>query len=102
MPPRLRRKRSGADVRKVRCYRFGVAFVARGQMKAESVDPPNNNGYERTLRWTSINSALTALTPFADKTAAAKAGFDTSKGYAFTPFTPKLPEPLGEFHSFLG
>ena len=24
------------------------------QGKAESVDPPNNNGYERTLRWTTI------------------------------------------------
>ena len=43
-----------------------------------------------------------ALTPFADKTAAAKAGFDTSKPYAFQPFTPQLPEPLGEFHSFVG
>ena|SRR5437764_15398386 len=102
MPPRLRRKRSGADVRKVRCYRFGVAFVARGQMKAESVDPPNNNGYERTLRWTSISKAVEALTPFASKSAAEKAGFDTSKAYKFEPFTPTLPEPLGEFHSFLG
>jgi hypothetical protein len=72
------------------------------QGKAESVDPPNNNGYERTLGWTSIKKALTALTPFADKTAAAKAGFDTTKAYAFKPFTPQLPEPLGEFHSFLG
>jgi hypothetical protein len=72
------------------------------QGKAESVDPPNNNGYERTLRWTSIDKALAALTPFADKTTAAKAGFDTTKPYAFSPFTPTLPEPLGEFHSFLG
>jgi hypothetical protein len=72
------------------------------QGKAESVDPPNNNGYERTLRWTSIDKALAALTPFADKTAAAKAGFNTSKAYKFEPFTPPLPEPLGEFHSFLG
>jgi hypothetical protein len=70
--------------------------------KAESVDPPNNNGYERTLRWTNIGKALTALTPFADKNAAAKAGFDTSKPYRFEPFMPTLPEPLGEFHSFLG
>ena len=72
------------------------------QGKAESVDPPNNNGYERTLGWTKISKAVTALTPFADKTAAGKAGFDTSKAYTFNPFTPTLPEPLGEFHSFIG
>jgi hypothetical protein len=72
------------------------------QGKAESVDPPNNNGYERTLKWTAISKAVEALTPFADKTAAAKAGFDTTKPYQFMPFTPTLPEPLGEFHSFLG
>ena len=72
------------------------------QGKAESVDPPNNNGYERTLRWTSIKKAVAALTPFADVTAAGKAGFATSKPYKFQPFTPALPEPLGEFHSFLG
>ncbi len=72
------------------------------QGKAESVDPPNNNGYERTLRWTNIAQAVKALTPFADKTAAGKAGFDTAKAYKFKPFTPKLPEPLGAFHSFLG
>jgi hypothetical protein len=72
------------------------------QKEAESVDPPNNNGYERTLRWTTIKKAVEALTPFADKTAAASAGFDTSKSYKFEPFTPSLPEPLGEFHSFLG
>jgi hypothetical protein len=72
------------------------------QGKAESVDPPNNNGYERTLRWTNIGKAVKALTPFIDKTAAGKAGFDTSKPYTFHPFTPTLPEPLGEFHSFIG
>jgi len=72
------------------------------QGKAESVDPSNNNGYERTLRWTNIHKAVEALTPFADKTAAAKAGFDTSKPYKFQPFSPTLAEPLGEFHSFLG
>ncbi len=72
------------------------------QGKAESVDPPNNNGYERTLRWTKIEKALSALTPFADKGAAGKAGFDTSRSFRFKPFTPKLPEPLGDFHSFLG
>ncbi|HZR94195.1 MAG TPA: ferritin-like domain-containing protein [Gaiellaceae bacterium] len=70
--------------------------------KAESVDPPNNNGYERTLKWTNINQAVAALTPFADKSAAAKAGFDTTKVYPFRPFTPVLPNPLGAFHSFAG
>jgi hypothetical protein len=79
-----------------------VETVTGIQKKAESVDPPNNNGYERTLRWTTINKAVEALTPFADKGAAAKTGFDTSKSYKFEPFTPSLPEPLGEFHSFLG
>jgi hypothetical protein len=72
------------------------------QGRAESVDPPNNNGYERTLKWTNINKAVTALTPFADKTAAARVGFDITKPYKFKPFTPTLPQPLGEFHSFLG
>jgi Ferritin-like domain len=72
------------------------------QGKAESVDPPNNNGYERTLKWTNINQAVAALMPFVDKSAAAKAGFDTTKVYHFHPFTPKLPNPLGAFHSFAG
>jgi hypothetical protein len=72
------------------------------QHKAESVDPPNNNGYERTLRWTNIGRAVKALTPFIDKKAAGKAGFDTSKAYKFAPFKPRLPEPLGAFHSFIG
>ena len=70
--------------------------------KPESVDPPNNNGYERTLKWTKISQAVDALTPFADPTAAAKAGFDTRKAYKFEPFTPTLPNPLGAFHSFAG
>src|ERR1700678_2960868 len=56
------------------------------QGKAEDADPPNNNGYERTLKWTKISQAVTALTPFADKAAAGKAGFDTSKAYQFKPF----------------
>ncbi len=84
------------------------------QGKAESAAPPNNNppwrgcrrssgnGYERTLRWTKISQALAALTPFAVKDAARKAGFDTSRSFEFKPFAPKLPEELGEFHSFLG
>jgi hypothetical protein len=65
--------------------------------KAESVDPPNNNGYERTLGWTKISQAVTALTPFVDKKAAGKAGFDTHKSYKFHPFKPHLPSPLGSF-----
>jgi hypothetical protein len=85
-------KRDGGPIEKV----TGI------QGKAESVDPPNNNGYERTLKWTEISQAVTALTPFVDKTAAGNAGFDTSKSYQFNPFIPKLPEPLGGFHTFLG
>jgi len=61
----------------------------------ESVDPPNNNTYERTLGWTRIEQAVSALTPFVSKDAAAKAGFDTSKSYTFEPFTPELPSQLG-------
>ena len=69
---------------------------------AESVDPPNNNGYERTLCWTSIDQALAALTPFVDFNAAKAAGFDTSQAYPFQPFNPTLPNPLGDFVSFSG
>jgi hypothetical protein len=69
---------------------------------AESADPPNNNGYERTLCWTHIQQALDALTPFADMTAAKAAGFDVNKSYGFSPFTPTLPNPLGDFISFKG
>jgi Ferritin-like domain len=68
----------------------------------ESVDPPNNNGYERTLCWTKIAQAVAALTPFADMTAAQNAGFDITKPYIFQPFTPTLPSPLGAFVSFKG
>ena len=69
---------------------------------AESVDPPNNNGYERTLCWTRIEQAVEALLPFVDMNAAKAAGFDTSKSYPFEPFNPVLPSPLGEFISFKG
>src|SRR5438105_5995325 len=34
-----------------------IETVTGIQGKAESVDPPNNNGYERTLSWTSISKA---------------------------------------------
>jgi hypothetical protein len=69
---------------------------------AESADPPNNNGYERTLCWANIQQAVQALTPFVDMTAAKAAGFDTSKSYGFSPFTPALPISLGDFISFKG
>jgi len=72
------------------------------QKTAESVDPPNNNGYERTLALKNIDQAVEALLPFVEPKAAAKAGFDTSKPYKFVPFTPTLPNPLGEFHSLKG
>jgi Ferritin-like domain len=69
---------------------------------AESIDPPNNNGYERTQCWTRIQQAVAALTPFVDMNAAKAAGFDVSKSYGFNPFTPTLPNPLGGFISFKG
>ena len=69
---------------------------------AESVDPPNNNGYERTLKLTKISQAVDALLPFVDQDAARKAGFDTSRTFHFRPFKPHLPNPLGGFHSFAG
>ena len=72
------------------------------QKTAESVDPPNNNGYERTLLLKHIGQAVEALLPFAEKSAAEKAGFDVTKSYKFEPFTPTLPNPLGEFHSLKG
>lgn len=68
----------------------------------ESISPPNNNGYERTLCWTNINQAVDALLPFVDPASAQKAGFDTSKSYPFEPFNPTLPNPLGDFISFRG
>ena len=37
------------------------------QKTAESVDPPNNNGYERTLLLKNIGQAVEALLPFAEK-----------------------------------
>ena len=69
---------------------------------AEDADPPNNNGYERTLCLTKIEQAVQALMPFVDATAAKGAGFDTSKSFPFEPFNPTLPSPLGDFISFKG
>jgi hypothetical protein len=72
------------------------------QKVAESTEPPNNNGYERTLLLANIGQAVNALLPFVEPKAAEKAGFDATKPYEFEPFTPTLPNPLGEFHSLKG
>jgi Ferritin-like domain len=79
-----------------------ITTITGIQKVAEPVGPPNNNGYERTLGLKNIGQAVEALLPFAEKSAAEKAGFDVSKSFQFKPFTPKLPNPLGEFHSFNG
>jgi hypothetical protein len=81
---------------------LGLSSVTGAQGVAENVNPANNNGYERTLKWTNISQAVAALTPFVDATAAGKAGFDASVSYAFNPFTPTLPIALGDFISFGG
>ncbi|MGO8904526.1 MAG: hypothetical protein ACLQMH_02740 [Solirubrobacteraceae bacterium] len=65
-------------------------------------DQQNAIGYERTLLLQNIGQAVEALVPFAEPKAAERAGFDATKPYAFEPFTPTLPSPLGEFHSFAG
>jgi hypothetical protein len=79
-----------------------IETITGAQGVAESADPPNNNGYERTLCWTKIEQALEALMPFVDLTAAKAAGFNTAKSFSFEPFNPTLPSPLGEFISFKG
>jgi ferritin-like protein len=79
-----------------------IEKITGAQGVAESADPPNNNGYERTLCWTHIDQAVAALTPFADMTAAKAAGFDVSKSFGFSSFNPQLPNPLGDFSSFKG
>jgi hypothetical protein len=79
-----------------------IETVTGAQGVAESVDPPNNNTYERTLCWTRIEQAVQALTPFVDINAAKAAGFDVSRSFAFEPFTPKAPSALGDFISFKG
>jgi hypothetical protein len=79
-----------------------ITAITGIQGVAESVAPPNNNGYERTLCLNNINQAVQALLPFVDASAAQAAGFNTSTTYAFEPFTPTLPNPLGDFISFRG
>jgi len=66
------------------------------------VAPPDNNGYERTLDLKNIGQAVAALLPFAEEAAAQTAGVDVTKSYEFKPFTPKLPNPLGESWAELG
>jgi hypothetical protein len=79
-----------------------IAKIIGLQGVPENVHPPNNNGYERTLCLSNISQAVEVLLPFVDKSAAAAAGFNTAKSYAFEPFTPHLATPLGEFISFTG
>ena len=79
-----------------------ITMITGAQGVPESIAPPNNNGYERTLCWTKIDQAVAALLPFVDATAASAAGFNTSKTYPFEPFNPTLPNPLGDFISFRG
>lgn len=79
-----------------------INFITGAQGVKESVAPPNNNGYERTLCWTMISQALVALAPFVSKQAAEGAGFNISKSYKFQPFVAQLPNPLGDFISFTG
>jgi hypothetical protein len=79
-----------------------IESVTGIQKQAESVDPPNNNGYERTLGLKNIGAAVEALLPFAEPKAAEKAGFDATKPYKFQPFSPTLPGTLGAFHSVKG
>ena len=79
-----------------------IQKITGAQGVAENSAPPNNNGYERTLCWTEIDQAVAALTPFVDITAAKTAGFDVAKSFGFDPFTPQLPNALGDFISFTG
>jgi hypothetical protein len=79
-----------------------ITMITGFQGVPESVAPPNNNGYERTLCLSRIEEAVTALLPFVSLAAAQQAGFDTSKTFPFVPFTPTLPNPLGDFISFTG
>ena len=64
-PPHARARR-GAGRRRARTAARSRQITGI-QKVAESVDPPNNNGYERTLGLTNIGQAVEALLPFADK-----------------------------------
>jgi hypothetical protein len=45
--------------------------------------------------------AVAALLPFVDQTAAANAGFDTSRVFEFHPFTPHIAESVGTSSTIL-
>ncbi len=79
-----------------------ITRIMGAQNTWENIMPANNNGYERTLCWTDISQAVSALMPFLDKTAAGKAGFDTTRTFDFQAFSPNLPAPNGAFKSFSG
>jgi Ferritin-like domain len=79
-----------------------ITKITGFQGHKENADPPNNNGYERTLCLTNIDQALNALLPFLDFATAWEAGYDIAKTYPFQSFTPTLPNPLGDFISFTG
>jgi hypothetical protein len=79
-----------------------IAAITGLQGVPEPADPPNNNEYERTQEWSTIDQAIDALLPFVDKTAAAAHGFDTTKVFEFQPFTPIAPFRLGQFFGFQG
>ena len=79
-----------------------IAKITGLQGVPENVHPPNNNGYERTQCWTSIQQAVTALLPFVDKAHATVAGFDPTKPHTFEPVSPHLATGLGNFISFTG
>jgi hypothetical protein len=79
-----------------------LTTLAGVQGKAEPVLPPNDNGYERTLRLTRVDQVARLLARFIDRGAARRAGFDVGSPVAFRPFKSRLPEPLGEFRSLLG
>lgn len=72
------------------------------QKQAESVDPPNDSAYERTLGLTAVDQVTSSLLRFADRRHAAAAGFDTARRFRFKPFKPATTQPLGELHSLAG
>ena len=79
-----------------------ITRISGFQKQAEPVDPANNNTYERTLGLRRASAIAIPLGPFIEHTAAKRAGFDTSAPFAFKPFKPTAPEPLGDFHSLSG
>jgi hypothetical protein len=74
-----------------------LSHLTGAEGHSERVSPPNNNGYERTLGWTSISQAVDALLPFISKPAASKAGFNVSRAFHFKPFKAVLPSRYGAY-----